>query len=74
MLIATKIGGDDRIRTDYPLRAKQVLYQMSYAPQSMVGLSRLERLTSPLSAGCSNRLSYRPRQNKQFKNQKPTNH
>ena len=27
----------------------------------MVGLSRLERLTSPLSAGCSNHLSYRPR-------------
>ena len=26
----------------------------------MVGLSRLERLTSPLSAECSNRLSYRP--------------
>jgi hypothetical protein len=26
----------------------------------MVGLSRLERLTSPLSAGCSNQLSYRP--------------
>ena len=27
----------------------------------MVGLSRLERLTSPLSAECSNQLSYRPR-------------
>ena len=26
----------------------------------MVGLSRFERLTSPLSAGCSNQLSYRP--------------
>ena len=26
-----------------------------------MGLSRLERLTSPLSAGCSNQLSYRPR-------------
>ena len=26
----------------------------------MVGLSRLERLTSPLSAECSNQLSYRP--------------
>jgi hypothetical protein len=25
-----------------------------------VGLSRLERLTSPLSEECSNRLSYRP--------------
>ena len=29
----------------------------------MVGLSRLERLTSPLSAGCSNQLSYRPESN-----------
>ena len=27
----------------------------------MVGLSRLERLTSPLSAECSNQLSYRPK-------------
>ena len=32
----------------------------SYEWQKMVGLSRLERLTSPLSAGCSNHLSYRP--------------
>ena len=30
----------------------------------LVGLSRLERLTSPLSAGCSNHLSYRPRTRK----------
>ena len=25
-------GGDDRTRTDDPLLAKQVLYQLSYAP------------------------------------------
>lgn len=33
-------------------------------PPKMVGLSRLERLTSPLSAECSNQLSYRPVYNK----------
>ena len=31
--------------------------------EKMVGLSRLERLTSPLSAECSNQLSYRPAPN-----------
>ena len=28
----TKIGGDDRDRTDDPLLAKQVLSQLSYSP------------------------------------------
>jgi hypothetical protein len=31
-------------------------------PPPPVGLTRLERVTFPLSEGCSNRLSYRPRQ------------
>lgn len=66
-------GGDERIRTADLPRARRTLYQLSYTPLnlpiahhtqkrifSMVGLSRLERLTSPLSAGCSNHLSYRP--------------
>lgn len=35
------------------------LYQSSLLIR-LVGLSRLERLTSPLSAECSNQLSYRP--------------
>jgi hypothetical protein len=62
------IGGDDRTRTGDLLRARQALYQLSYIPilvgirpsKALVGLSRLERLTSPLSARCSNHLSYRP--------------
>ena len=69
-----KIGGDERIRTAGLPRARRTLYQLSYIPLlklegqteslptqiNLVGLSRLERLTSPLSAGCSNQLSYRP--------------
>jgi hypothetical protein len=30
--MASSIGGDDRVRTDDPLLAKQVLSQLSYAP------------------------------------------
>ena len=52
-------GGDGQIRTDDPLRAKQVLSQLSYAPD-MVGLERLELSTSRLSGVRSNHLSYRP--------------
>ena len=58
-------GGANRIRTDDPLLAKQVLYQLSYSPlkltpNNLVGLSRLELPTSPLSGVRSNQLSYRP--------------
>ena len=62
-------GGGDRIRTDDRLVANQVLYQLSYAPDSnsnrrsepeLVGLRGFEPLTSRLSGGRSNQLSYRP--------------
>ena len=60
-------GGGERIRTDDPLRAKQVLSQLSYTPasnthvvQKVVGLTGLEPVTSRLSGVRSNQLSYRP--------------
>ena len=53
-------GGDGRNRTDDPLRAKQVLSQLSYAPDTLVGLERLELSTSRLSGVRSDHLSYRP--------------
>lgn len=69
-LLALKIGGGRRDRTDDPLLAKQVLSQLSYAPmyrdflrfprQTMVGLVGFEPTTPALSRRCSNRLSYRP--------------
>ena len=37
-----------------------MLSQLSYAPDFMVGLERLELSTSRLSGGRSNHLSYRP--------------
>src|SRR4030088_3093666 len=40
---ATAWRGDDRIRTDDPLRAKQVLYQLSYVPVLTVGESSTTR-------------------------------
>ena len=61
-------GGAGRNRTDDPLLAKQVLYQLSYSPEfssrpstEMVGLGRLELPTSRLSGVRSNQLSYRPK-------------
>ena len=51
--------GGDRDRTDDLLLAKQALSQLSYTPV-MVGLRRVELLTSPLSGVRSNQLSYRP--------------
>jgi hypothetical protein len=53
------IGGGERDRTDDPLLAKQVLSQLSYAPE-LVGLVGLEPTTPRLSSVCSNQLSYRP--------------
>ena len=52
-------SGDGEIRTLDPLLARQVLSQLSYAPD-MVGLERLELSTSRLSGVRSNHLSYRP--------------
>ncbi len=52
-------GGGERDRTDDLLLAKQALSQLSYTPM-MVGLRRVELLTSPLSGVRSNQLSYRP--------------
>ena len=53
------LGGAGRNRTDDLLLAKQALSQLSYTPV-MVGLRRVELLTSPLSGVRSNQLSYRP--------------
>jgi hypothetical protein len=52
----TTPGGDDRIRTGDPLRARQVLSQLSYIPQ-VVGLPGIEPGTSRLSSARSNQLS-----------------
>ena len=53
-----------RDRTADLLNANQALSQLSYSPipsiASVVGLSRLELPTSPLSGVRSNQLSYRP--------------
>jgi hypothetical protein len=59
-------GGDDRVRTDDPLLAKQVLSQLSYAPNfrdfsspnRLVGQGGFEPPTPRLSSVCSNQLSY----------------
>ena len=60
-------GGGKRIRTADPLRARQVLSQLSYTPNrppgllaGLVGLGRVELPTSRLSGVRSNQLSYRP--------------
>ena len=77
MLYAIRLrgaGGDERVRTDDPLLAKQVLSQLSYTPMSfpsaallflarsalLVGSSGLEPPTSRLSGVRSNHLSYEP--------------
>ena len=74
VLICKLFGGGKRDRTDDPLLAKQVLYQLSYAPSilasglisllclavCMVGLVGLEPTTPRLSSVCSNHLSYKP--------------
>ena len=57
-------GGGKRDRTDDPLLAKQVLYQLSYAPirvKVMVCLGGLEPPTPRLSSVYSNQLTYKPR-------------
>ncbi|GBQ47748.1 hypothetical protein AA0498_0604 [Acidomonas methanolica] len=64
----TTHGGGRRVRTDDPLLAKQVLSQLSYAPQAhrytqhattnVVGQGGLEPPTPRLSSVCSNQLSY----------------
>ena len=56
----TNLGGGERVRTDDPLRARQVLSQLSYTPNYLVGLDGLEPSTSRLSVVCSSQLSYRP--------------
>ena len=56
-----KSGGGSRIRTGDMLLAKQPLYQLSYTPdRDMVGLTRIELVTSSLSGTRSNQLSYKP--------------
>jgi hypothetical protein len=51
--IVKEHGGGERIRTDDPLLAKQVLSQLSYTP-SVVGLVGIEPTTSRLSGVRSN--------------------
>ena len=60
-------GGGERVRTDDPLLAKQVLSQLSYTPHaqnpanarfSLVGQGGFEPPTPRLSSVCSNQLSY----------------
>src|SRR5690349_16433058 len=58
--VVSQIGGGERVRTDDPLRARQVLSQLSYTPNKLVGLDGLEPSTSRLSVVCSSQLSYRP--------------
>ena len=55
--------GADRDWTCDPLRAREVLSQLSYSPKNIivVGLGRLELPTPALSERCSNQLSYKPR-------------
>ena len=65
-----RVGGAKRDRTADPLRARQVLSQLSYSPgvldtgaplaKGLVGLGGFEPPTSPLSGVRSNQLSYRP--------------
>ena len=59
-LPANKNGGAERDRTADPLLAKQVLSQLSYSPNCLVGPGRLELPTSRLSGVRSNQLSYGP--------------
>jgi hypothetical protein len=56
----TGAHGDGRVRTDDPLLAKQVLSQLSYAPQASdpMGQGGFEPPTPRLSSVCSNQLSY----------------
>ena len=56
-----KVGGGERVRTDDLLLAKQVLSQLSYAPEKMVGLGRLELPTSRLSGVRSNQAELQAR-------------
>ena len=53
----SRVGGDERIRTDDPLLAKQVLYQLSYTPSvcrpSSFALSILFRARSKLYSAFS---------------------
>ena len=76
LLSGFKNGGGERARTVDPLRARQVLSQLSYTPMKslpvsaifcgqlcgiyLVGLDRFELSTSRLSGVRSNQLSYRP--------------
>ena len=59
------LGGGSRIRTGDILLAKQALYQLSHTPMTayslaVVGLTRVELVTSSLSGTRSNQLSYKP--------------
>ena len=58
-----KSCGADRDWTCDPLRAREVLSQLSYSPNFIlvVGLGRFELPTPALSERYSNQLSYKPR-------------
>ena len=59
-----KLGGADRDRTDDLRLAKPALSQLSYSPEEVVGLGRLELPTSRLSGGRSNRAELQARSNR----------
>ena len=61
-MILSSFGGGKENRTPDPLLAKQMLSQLSYTPNCLVGLGRLELPTSRLSGVRSNHLSYKPMQ------------
>ena len=60
-LLFARANGEGEIRTLDPLRARQVLSQLSYIPRPhKMGSSGLEPPTSRLSGVRSNQLSYEP--------------
>jgi hypothetical protein len=52
-------GGDDRDRTDDPLLAKQVLSQLSYAPNPGTHLPRTTGSSDPSSPGLKHHRSHK---------------
>ena len=45
----SRLGGDERDRTDDPLLAKQVLSQLSYTPKYLLKIIRPSKLNNDLS-------------------------
>ena len=63
-LVKVLPAGEPNLLAQLPVRGVQSPELSSpMVERSPVGLTRLERVTFPLSEGCSNRLSYRPLNN-----------